>query len=209
METLMSWQNTPILIAHRALLKGPNPEKENTLKAFEELNASQISALETDVLENGLITHDPPNPGETKPKLEEILPYAKTKLINLELKTRSNGNFKSVFDSIKTQDPLIKSHLLFSSFNKDALIQAKNHCPEIERAFLVRDEDLNIIKTAQELGIATINLSNKLASPERLKRLIPEFKVMVYTVNSQDRINTLISQGVSGIFTDYAADLKV
>ena len=105
-----------------------------------------------------------------------------------------------------------KSQFLISSFCMEALIRAKQVLPEVPRGLLLYIKNWEkewplkeraIRAYAKKIEPTTLNINHATLTQERikvLKSICPN--ILVYTVNSRKRAETLFSFDIQGIFSD-------
>ncbi|MEM7097012.1 MAG: glycerophosphodiester phosphodiesterase family protein [Pseudomonadota bacterium] len=140
--------------------------------------------------------------GNPIPQLEDVIQLVKGAggaWINVELKGEQTAI--PVCRCLKSQ---AFTRALVSSFDHSQLFAFRQHDSTTPVAPLFHRWQKNAIDIAHELGAFSINLSLKLATPERIDAIRQEgFEVFVYTVNDPDVAVRLYADGVSGVFTDY------
>jgi glycerophosphoryl diester phosphodiesterase len=93
---------------------------------------------------------------------------------------------------------------LISSFEHAELSRFRRAAPGAKVAPLFHRESSKMFETARALQAWSINLSEKLASADRLATILEHgYRSLVYTVNDLAVAQRLKSDGATGIFTDY------
>jgi glycerophosphoryl diester phosphodiesterase len=94
--------------------------------------------------------------------------------------------------------------VLVSSFEHDELARFRALAPEARVAPLFHRWQEDAWDIAASLGAWAINLSRKIATPDRLARARElGLRSFVYTVNDLEEARQLIRNGATGVFTDY------
>jgi len=151
--------------------------------------------------------------GEHVPYLEEVIELANSKLyVNIEIKHKWFDGLHELVD--KTVRLVERHHMMnsciFSSFNLEALRYLHSKYPEAKFGPLYRH---NLNPTAQSFPLKynaqAVILNHHFLNGRSIERLHKHgLKVMVYTVNSANRIEKLIKMGVDGIISDDPALVK-
>ncbi|MGC8595093.1 MAG: glycerophosphodiester phosphodiesterase [Candidatus Kryptoniota bacterium] len=145
--------------------------------------------------------------GERVPFLEEVIELARSSLyINIEIKHKWSDGLHELVD--KTVQ-LVEKHqmmdsCIFSSFNLEALRYLHFKYPDAKFGPLYRH---NLNPTARSFPLKynaqAVMLNHHFLNSRSVERLHEHgLKVMVYTVNSANRIEKLIKMGVDGIISD-------
>lgn len=151
--------------------------------------------------------------GERVPFLEEVIELAKSNLyINIEIKHKwIDGLHELVDKTVRlVQKHQMMDSCIFSSFNLEALRYLHLKYPEAKFGPLYR-HNLNPTPRSFPLkyGAQAVMLSHHFLNRRSVERLHKHgLKVMVYTVNSANRIEKLIKMGVDGIISDDPAMVK-
>jgi glycerophosphoryl diester phosphodiesterase len=211
-----------VVIGHRG---AAGLEPENTLRSFRRAFALGVPAIELDVyaidgrlvvfhderLERttngrGLIATTPlarlreldAGKGERIPLLEEVLDITPTGVaVNVELKGR--GTARLVAELL----PRSKPELFVSSFRPGELAQFRALSSDTKVGALFHRASPRMLLVAQELHAWSINLSNEIATRERIALVRDSgFRCFVYTINDPARARELATHGANGIFTD-------
>jgi glycerophosphoryl diester phosphodiesterase len=94
--------------------------------------------------------------------------------------------------------------VLVSSFRLTELHEFRQLAPDVRVAPLFNRWRAHAWRTAEELGSWAINLSRRAATGPRLAEARRRgLKIFVYTVNDVEEAVRLVSQGATGIFTDF------
>ena len=145
----------------------------------------------------------------TIPTLEEVVEATPTGiLINVELKGRHTGT--AVAQSL----PNYPEHrFMVSSFDRRELRQFSEtfgNPSNTELALLGIRLTVKLMKQARQLDVNILNVSSKFLRAKQLSLARRcGFRINVYTVNNATRARQLRDFGVSGVFTDNPAELKV
>lgn len=92
---------------------------------------------------------------------------------------------------------------LFSSFSYTALMSAKQHAPEIPRAYLLDKYQDDWLMRMQELEARALHTNQKHLSPTWASQIKEaSYGLFCYTVNSPERGRELLSLGVDAFCTD-------
>jgi glycerophosphoryl diester phosphodiesterase len=213
-----------LIIGHRG---AAGLEPENTLRSFARALDIGVDAIELDVycVDGHLVViHDDTlerttngrgevmatpfealrrldaGGGEHVPTLEEVfaaMPNGFT--VNVELKGKS------------TAAPVARcvaehAHIdaLISSFDHGELTRFHSLAPDVRVAPLFHRASAKMFDIADALGAWSINLSEKLATAERLADVADRgYRSLVYTINDPTVAERLRDDGAGGIFTDY------
>jgi len=155
--------------------------------------------------------------GTKIPTLDEALKYAKNKIsVNIEIKTEAvtdqydGGVVQKSIELVKKHG--LQQYVIFSSFDYRAIKQIKTHAPEISAALLYEENQSDKKSPSQltaEYKTDAFNCSYRQLSKKWMKSLKKSgIPVFVYTVNEEKRMEKLIRQGVTGIFSDKPDLLK-
>lgn len=155
--------------------------------------------------------------GTKIPTLDEVLEFAKYKIsVNIEIKTEAVTNQYNG-GVVQKSVELVKKHgmeryVIFSSFDYRAVKQVKTHAPEISAALLYEERQSggkSPVQLTAEYKTDAFNCSYRQLSKKWMKSLKKSgIPVFVYTVNEEKRMEKLIRQGVTGIFSDKPDILK-
>lgn len=162
--------------------------------------------------------------GEPIPTLEEVLKFAKDKIVlNIEIKAEAitdelqGGVEEKSLQLVKKYK--MEGHILFSSFDYRAAEHLKQLQPNIPVALLYEKRQSagrSPSKLVADYKADAFNCSRRQLTKEWIEDLKSlNIPVFVYTVDQPKRMRSLISRGVSGIFTnkpdvlrDVASDLN-
>lgn len=137
--------------------------------------------------------------GAAIPHLEQVLDLIPASVtLNIELKGPATA--EPVFNATRDWPP---EQLLISSFDHGQLhrYRAAGGCARI--GVLLDRWQPEVIETAQQLSAWSINLSKRITTGARVRRIHDQgFRVLVYTVNHLRSARRLASYGVDGLFTD-------
>ena len=213
-----------LIIGHRG---AAGLEPENTLRSFARAIEIGVDAIELDVycVDGRLVViHDDTlerttnghgevmqtsfdalrrldaGKGERIPTLDEVfaaVPNGFT--VNVELKGK--GTAEPVARCI---DEHTHVDVLVSSFDHPELTRFHDIAPRARAAPLFHRASARMFDVAAALDAWSINLSEKLATAERLADIVDRgYRSLVYTVNDPAVAERLRSDGATGIFTDY------
>ncbi len=138
--------------------------------------------------------------GASVPLLEEVFQLLPASVgINVELKGADTAPRLAGF---------LRDHgdrdVLVSSFDHQALSVFHRACVDVPVAPLWRRWARNVWRVAKELGAWSINLSVRIATPQRIAQAHRRgYRVLVYTVNDLEVARRLVASKVDGVFTDY------
>ena len=187
-----------LVIAHRgASFDLP----ENTLAAFERAIEVGADAVEFDVHADRegrlVVTHDPPQAGQTYPTLEEALDLLRGRIpAMVELKTPWRYRRHDV---VARSTRLLGPDDALVCFRRAALEQARTLMPGLRTVQHVGvGVSIRGARGAWAVGFADARVSRRgLRAAEALGLV-----TLVYTVNDPARMRALAQAGVGGIFTD-------
>ena len=92
---------------------------------------------------------------------------------------------------------------MVSSFKVKELEDFKKINPDVKLGFIVEDKKTDIVKTAQDLGVFSVNISKKLINKELIDDLHKRgFEVFVWTVNKKEILDDISYYPIDGIITD-------
>jgi len=213
-----------LIIGHRG---AAGLEPENTLRSFARALEIGVDAIELDVycVDGHLVViHDDTlerttnghgdvmatsfealrrldaGRGERVPTLEEVfatMPNGFT--VNVELKGK--GTAGPVARSVAEHHRI---DALVSSFDHRELARFHAAAPNVRVAPLYHRASAKMFDVADALGAWSINLSEELATAERLADVADRgFRSLVYTINDPVVAERLRENGAGGIFTDY------
>jgi glycerophosphoryl diester phosphodiesterase len=138
--------------------------------------------------------------GAGVPLLEEIFERLPDRIgINVELKGAHTALGLARFLSGHTD-----RDVLVSSFDHTALTAFRNAALTVPVAPLFGRWKRNMWEVAKRLGAWSINLSARIATPDRIAEAHRRgYRVLVYTVNDLEAAAPLVASAVDGVFTDY------
>ncbi|GLR64978.1 glycerophosphodiester phosphodiesterase [Marinospirillum insulare] len=128
--------------------------------------------------------------------------------LNLEIKPAAKGLGELTLKrSLEVLEKSPALNLVISSFDFTALQAAKQLAPNIPRALLYETLTKHWRDEVRNYQVRSIHLADVASLNPTIIASIRELglEVYVYTVNSVERAEELISWGVKGIFTDYPA----
>ncbi|MFV1883584.1 MAG: glycerophosphodiester phosphodiesterase [Balneola sp.] len=149
--------------------------------------------------------------GEPFPTLAEVLTYTKDKIaVNIEIKT------EAVSDEIKggivekalkiVKEAGVEKQVIFSSFDYRVMEHLEKLAPEMPKAILYEKSqsgDLLPSELVKKYKVDAFNCSHRQLGDAWIEDLtsnkIPFF---IYTVNDEDLMQSVISKGAKGIFSD-------
>ena len=179
-----------IVIAHR----GASAElPENTLPAFERAIELGADYIELDVW-NGLeVTHDRPVRGADYPTLTEVVELCRGRIgLMVELKRPRGDVVSRVLD-------LLDDDAVLVSFNRAALVEARRLRPGLRTVQHVGfGVSIRGARDAWAAGFQDARVTRRGIAAALALGLVP----LVYTVNDVERMATLATLGVAGVFTD-------
>ncbi|MGR3742437.1 glycerophosphodiester phosphodiesterase family protein [Companilactobacillus sp. DQM5] len=157
---------------------------------------------------------------ERIPTLEDVINFANTNNINLNIELKSvvskNSNELAdiLVDELSKQIKRLNSNieLLISSFNPIMLLKMQKYNPDLDYACLFEDETLGDDWSLymQACHSKAINVEDKGLTRQKIKQFKSfGYEVNVWTVDSKVRANELFNWGVDGIFTNKAHELKL
>ncbi len=150
-------------------------------------------------------------PGDTIPKLEQVLTWAKTTgaYVNIEIKLETlatDGREKEVSAMVERRG--LGNQVIISSFNPVSLWRVKRFAPGLETALLFYNSPktpwiLQDGRLAPFLGISALHPHFSQVTPELVKNAHRRgWKVNVWTVNDLAVAAKLLEMGVDGIIGD-------
>ena len=151
--------------------------------------------------------------GTRIPTLAELLLFAREAgmRLNLELKPCPGRTQATVMVALIEAAKLWPESApapLISSFDVEALTMAAQLHPDWPRGLLLDDWRDDWRELASLTQATTINLSARIATPERITLLRDAQKsVLVYTVNDASRARALLQDGVQAVFSDNPAEI--
>ncbi len=220
----MGFADLPLVIGHRGAA-GLAPE--NTLPSFRLAYELGVSGVELDVhfvAEHLVVIHDETlerttngqgeiskldlatlraldaGGGYSIPLLEEVFAELPVAIgVNIELKgpetAEPTAKFLAAFPDLD---------LLVSSFEHRELARFHQLSPEIRVAPLFHRWRRDAWKTVRELNAWSMNLSLKIINQAIIEEAKNQgVKILIYTVNDLSVARRVLTQGVTGVFTDY------
>lgn len=220
----MASAETFLIIGHRG---AAGLEPENTLRSFARALRIGVDAIELDVycVEGKLmVIHDDTlerttngrgnvmatsydvlrrldaGNGERIPTLDEVLELVAGKVtVNVELKGKGTAAPLARHVAAQPMDDL-----LVSSFDHRELEAFRAAAPDARVAPLFHKASSQMFEIADALNAWSINLSEKLATADRLKTIADNgYRALVYTINDPAVAKRLRADGADGIFTDF------
>ena len=198
-------------IAHRGI---PVLEAENTLASFKKAIELGADMIECDVHlskdDKIVVIHDNTVNRTTSGK-GKVSHYTSIELWGLgvpllddilKLGCKFNVEIKD-YRALNVME--LNENVLYSSDKARILMNIKKKNPKVKTSLVFSSRLLKwlLLHFADVAKVDAVSLHDKLASQKLIKKLQRNnLKVYVYTVNSKERIEKLISFGVDGIFTD-------
>jgi glycerophosphoryl diester phosphodiesterase len=138
--------------------------------------------------------------GERIPTLDEVFAAVPSGFtVNVELK--GAGTAEPVARCIAANDHV---DALVSSFDHPELTRFHSTAPAVRVAPLFHRANARMFEIAEALDAWAVNLSEKLATAERLAAIADNgYRSLVYTINDPARAERLRDDGAGGIFTDF------
>lgn len=181
-----------------------NHDKDTQRTAGKKLVVSETDASELRKLDVGS-WKSKDFKGEKMPFLEEVLAEVpQGKILVIELKSDE----KAVpFLKTAVNDSGIEEQVIIISFNKNAIIKAKEALPEVPAYWLLHNFNEysldEAIQIAKENELTGLDVHYPLANAEFMQKMNSEgLGVYVYTVNNANTAKKLKKLGVKGITTD-------
>ncbi|TGK07442.1 glycerophosphodiester phosphodiesterase [Leptospira semungkisensis] len=162
---------------------------------------------------------DPKFKGEPVPNLWEVWEFLKDKEIGLNVEIKSTAYEEIPIEAAIEQELVdyakknsLFSRTLFSSFCWDSLVRLRELSVEPKLGILIGDETSSW-EDALELGFRlnafSLNLSMANLNSEIVSKIQGEgFKVLVYTLNTEEELKKGIDMGVDGIFTNFPTRMR-
>jgi len=98
---------------------------------------------------------------------------------------------------------------LVSSFSHEALVAARQVAPTLAIGYLVKDFLPEHLAALESLQCVSLHCHHGNLTAANIDGLHDKgYRVMVYTVNEVERVQTLLTWGVDGIFTDKLDEMK-
>lgn len=201
LDVMLSKDGVPVLF-HDADLDA----KSNGAGPLRDLDLEQLRRLDVGSWFSGDYA------GERMPTLDEVLEWAAGRMaLNIEIKTEAwrqtleESVEPRVIDLVRKHG--MERHIIFSSFDYRVIRRLKELAPDLPAAVLYepgQSGGLDPVSLVRGLGADGFNCSWRELTPEWLASLRQEgIPVLIYTVNERERMEALILDGVSGIFSDY------
>lgn len=206
LDVLLSKDGVPVVIHDETLDRtsnGSGPVADHSLEELKKLDAGSWFSEKY--------------AGEPIPTLEEVLAWAKGKIsVNIEIKTEAVTDQAAGGIEQKSLELVEKfgmsEYVIFSSFDYRAIAHLNELNPEMPKAILFeKSQGKGKGPTAHltEYDIQGFNCSYRQISEEWMQQARDNsLPVLIYTVNDADRMRSLWSMGVSGIFSDKPDVLK-
>lgn len=145
--------------------------------------------------------------GERVPRLEQVLDLAEGKAeVLIELKAGSRiypGIEKRVLDLLRRRRALDWAPL--SSFDHQALYELRSLDAGARLGYLLGATRLSTAyREMAELKVESLNISRRQINARQVENCHSKgFKVLVYTINTQEEYDALARMGVDGIFANF------
>ncbi len=152
--------------------------------------------------------------GEPIPTLREALTFTREHQwrVNVEIKDASNTppDASIVQKTVALIEELgMIDQVMISSFNHTYIQKVKAIQPRLVTAALVETADPDPAALLRRTGAQGYNPATRAIAPAAIRPLREAgFDVYIYTVNDEATLKTLVTAGVSGIFTDFPQLLK-
>ncbi|TGK01377.1 glycerophosphodiester phosphodiesterase [Leptospira langatensis] len=157
--------------------------------------------------------------GEPVPNLWEVWDFLKDKEIGLNVEIKSTAYEEIPIETAIEQELIdyakknsLFSKTLFSSFCWDSLARLRELSVDAKLGILIGEESsswMDALELGFRLNAFSLNLSIHELDPEIVSKIQGEgFKVLVYTLNSEEELKKGISLGVDGIFTNFPARMR-
>ncbi len=170
-------------------------------------NVADKSVAELELLDAGT-WHSDVFRAEPPPRFSAVAAYlhAHGLMANVEIKpseqreTETGKIVAEMCDEI-WRDRIVKP--LISSFSVDALRAAHAAVPALPMGLLVKIAGAEHLPLLHELGCVSIHCNHLHITPDLVRMFHQHgYRVLTYTVNRVEQINTLLAFGVDGVFTD-------
>ncbi len=152
-------------------------------------------------------TH-PEMPYAQIPLMREVFELVKPSplIINIELKTGVR-DYPGIEEKIiaMTKEYEMDNRVIYSSFNHHSILRIKQLCPEARTAFLYEDGWLDTPDYGRRYQVTALHPAfYNLREPLFVKKTHDNgMAVNVWTVNTDDEVNTCMGLGVDAIITNY------
>lgn len=206
LDVLLSKDQEVVVIHDNTLKRTTNGKGRVADKTFEELQKLDAGSWFKQKFSDERIPH-----------LREVLELAKDSIaVNIEIKTeavtdRAEGGIEEKALQL-VRELGMEDQVIFSSFDYRALQHLRQLDPNIPTAVLYNKQespDAGPAQLADSLQANVFNCSYRQLSMEWMNDASRDtLPVMVYTVNRQLRMETLIKRGVKGIFSNKPDLLK-
>jgi glycerophosphoryl diester phosphodiesterase len=147
--------------------------------------------------------------GEGIPTLQEALDLTRGRiLLDIEIKDGDHGS-RSMGDlADRTLEAVQKAgmegQVLFSSFDRGAVERVRARAPHIPVAYLTAKPWSTPIEASGGMSLRTIDVRRSTVTPANVARARQEgVRVLVWTTNTPEDMEKLVSLGVDGIITDH------
>jgi glycerophosphoryl diester phosphodiesterase len=206
LDVLLSKDGVPVVIHDLNLKRTTNGTGK----------VSEHSLKELKFLDAGLWFSDKFR-SEKIPELDEVLSWASGKIsLNIEIKTEAvtdtvqNGIVEKTVNLVRKHQ--MEKHVIFSSFDYRALVHLQNLAPELPKGVLYdrkQAKGMEPVELVQHYHADAFHSNWRSLNNRRHSGLLEEkIPVFVYTVNSKERMEKLIKNSVSGIFSNRPDLLK-
>jgi glycerophosphoryl diester phosphodiesterase len=145
--------------------------------------------------------------GEKIPTLSEVVSVIpRSRTVNVELKGEGTGSrvYSLLQDAIDDSDYL-KRNIVYSSFLRKELDDAKASVPDGRFAVLVRESNFDWKKRVSEIDPWSVHFGVDDVTNEQVS-YVQELgkKVFIFTVNTKEQFIEMAKLGVDGVFTDFS-----
>jgi glycerophosphoryl diester phosphodiesterase len=147
--------------------------------------------------------------GEPLPTLAEVLTLCRDRIkVNVEIKSGFSGplTIQDLVDRVleEVEKAGMLSDVLFSSFDPIALARIRAQKPQAHLALLFGQPWQSLEEITKGVSYSILNLSDRYLTGKKVDLLKSEnFRVNVYTVDSEEEMKRWISCQVDGIITNY------
>ncbi len=151
--------------------------------------------------------------GEPAPTLEDALLFTRRHdwLINVEIKDQAStpGDAVIVDKVVSTIENLdMEQRVIVSSFRHDYLEKLRTLNPHIAVGALVLQLPADIVGLLRRLGAEACHIHHSAVDSASIFHLHARgFRVLVWTVNDEGMMRSLIDAGADGLFTDFPQNL--
>ncbi|MDF1653633.1 MAG: glycerophosphodiester phosphodiesterase family protein [Coxiellaceae bacterium] len=146
--------------------------------------------------------------GECVPTLAQWLQLAAELKLNLNIECKcASRDAQTLVAAVKQlihQYPLAKDcSILMSSGQAVCVEQCQQQLPHLPRALIVDRYSANVAQQAEQYECVSVNIDQRLVKAGDVKAIHQAgLAVLVWTVNNAERIKSLYTMGVDGIFSD-------